>query len=128
LFLLEVIDFRFSETIQKRAEQTHQFYNKLIIKIADTNDILLMKSATNRAKDKYDIIKLINTSEINWDIIIKEAENQVSLGHETAVLTLGTRLEDLKNNSKIKIPQEVLDKLWNLLKNQINKKQKLNKK
>ena len=112
LFLLDVIDFKFSETIQKRAEQTHQFYNNLIIKVADPNDILLMKSVTNRAKDKYDIIKLINSSEINWDIIIDEAENQINLGHETAILTLGTRLEDLKNNSKVKIPREVLDKLW----------------
>src|SRR3989344_6786566 len=35
LFVMKVIDFIFSENMQKRAEQTHQFGDTLTLKIAD---------------------------------------------------------------------------------------------
>src|SRR3989344_3460830 len=65
LFVIEVIDFIFSPTMRKRAEQIHQFGDKLILKIADPHDIILMKCATDRLKDKDDARKIINLTKIN---------------------------------------------------------------
>ena len=124
LFLTNVIDFEFSEEMQKRAQQLHQFDKNLKIKIADVQDIIVMKCATNRAKDEEDIINLIKNTEIKWDILINEALNQVRLGKETAIMSLGTLLERLKNKQGLNIPKEVIDKLFSLLKEQVNNKQK----
>ncbi len=126
LFLNEVISFIFSKNMQARAKEIHQFGN-LILKVADVHDLIIMKCATNRIKDKDDILKIIKNSQINWDILADEAEHQLSLGKEQAVLSLGTLLEELNNNHNVEVPKQVLDKLWNLLEKQIRSKKKLRK-
>ena len=50
LFLNEVIGFKIHRATIERLREVHEFGN-LIIKAADTNDILIMKSVTSRAKD-----------------------------------------------------------------------------
>ena len=64
LFVVEVIDFIFSEAMKQRAEQTHQFGEKLILKIANPHDIILMKCATDRLKDKDDARTMINAKKL----------------------------------------------------------------
>lgn len=128
LFVKDVIDFIFTEDIKQRAKQLHQFGDNFLLKIADPQDILLMKCATYREKDLYDAKSIINNVKIDWDLIIQEIENQRKLGRERAILDLGYFLEKLEIKFKIKIPKEVLDKLWNILKNQIDKRQKINQK
>ena len=124
LFLEEVINFQFSDEMVKRAKQIHQFGKNLIIKIADVNDIILMKCATNRLKDEEDIIEIFKNNEVDWNILIQEAENQVILGKETAILELGNFFEKMHNKRKIIPPKWFLDKLWIMLKKQVNKKKK----
>src|SRR3989344_3888417 len=125
LFLLKVITSTFSKQMQKRSEDTiRQFNDNLIIKIADIHDLIIMKAVTGREKDELDILNIINNSKINWDLIINEAENQVNLGSERAILELGTTFENLTNKNKVVIPEYVLDKLWNLLNKQIDKNAK----
>ena len=77
LFVVEVVDFIFSENMKQRTEQTHQFGETLILKIANPHDIILMKCATDRLKDKDDARRIINSTKINWDTIIGEAKNQM---------------------------------------------------
>lgn len=125
LFLLDVIDFTFSDSMQQRAEQIHQFEKNLKLKIANVHDIIIMKCATRRTKDEEDIINLVKNSEIKWDILIAEAKKQLSLGRDTAILNLGTLLEKLKNKHKIEVPKKSIDELWSLLKNQIDEKKKI---
>src|SRR3990167_3326434 len=96
LFVVEVIDFIFSDNMRKRAEQIHQYEENLILKIANPHDIILMKCATDRLKDKDDARKIMNSTEIDWALIIKEAKNQTELGKPKAVYELGCFLEDLK--------------------------------
>ncbi len=60
----KIITFTFSNAIKERAKQTHEFGN-LIIRIADPNDIIIIKSVTSRNKDLDDIITVINKSKIN---------------------------------------------------------------
>ena len=55
-----------------------------------------MKCATDRIKDKDDARKIINSTKIEWDIIIEEAKNQTTLGKERAVFDLTGFLEDLR--------------------------------
>src|SRR3989344_902466 len=124
LFVVEVVDFIFSEEMRQRAEQTHQFGENLILKIANPHDLILMKCATDRVKDKDDARKIINSTKINWDIIIEEAENQITLGKERAVFDLTGFLEDLKKMMGVNIPPGVMEKLFRLVERQIKEKKK----
>jgi len=127
LFMGKIITSFFSDRMKERAKETHEFGN-LIIKPADPNDILIMKSATSREKDIDDIVSIANKTRINWNIVIEESAEQVRLGHETAILGLGEKLEKLLNRKLITIPKHVLDDLWNMLNKQVKNKGKGKKK
>ncbi len=124
LFVVNVIDFVFSESMRKRAGQIHQFLDTLILRTADPHDIILMKCATDRLKDKDDARKIINSTKINWDIIIEEAKKQIELGKERAVFDLAGFLEDLRKMTDVNIPQETMEKLFGLVEKQIPGKRK----
>jgi hypothetical protein len=124
LFVDEVIRFIFSKAMKERAKKTHIFGDKLELKLADYHDIILMKCATDRLKDKDDIRNIIESQEIDWDLIIEEAKNQVSLGKTTALFELGELLEHLKEEMKVEIPQEVLDKIFKMVEKQAEDKVK----
>src|SRR3989339_643063 len=124
LFVVNVIDFVFSENMQKRAESIHQFGENLILKIADPHDIILMKCATDRLKDKDDARKIIGLGKIKWEILAEEARKQIVLGKDKAAFELGYFLEELKNKMNVEIPQEILDELFEIVKKQAEEKQK----
>ena len=124
LFLHDVINTKFSDSMARRALDTHTFDKNLIVKIANMHDIIIMKSVTSRAKDLEDITNIINKKSINWEIILDEAKEQVALGNEHAILGLGEKLEKLNNLKAIKVPKDVLDGLWKLLKKQTRDKGK----
>ena len=123
MFMNKIITSTFSDAMKERAKHTHEFGN-LIIKVADPNDILIMKSATSREKDIDDIIVISNKSHIDWWIIVDEAKEQVRLGNETAILGLGEKLEKLIDQKLIAVPEEISDKIWKLFKEQIKNKAK----
>jgi hypothetical protein len=116
-----VIISTFSDTMKERANQIHEFGN-LIIKVADPNDILIMKSVTSREKDSEDILAIIDNSQVDWNIIIEESKKQVELGNETAIMCLGEKLERLSNQKLIAIPKDVSDKIWKLFNKQVKDK------
>ncbi len=121
LFLKEVIHFIFSEEMTKRATTTYEFDVNLILKIADPHDLILMKCATDRIKDKDDAMDIIKKTKIDWEIIINEALNQIRLGKKRAVFDLGTFIDDLVK-LEVKIPVEIQKKIWKLLQKQVNEK------
>lgn len=124
LFIIDVIDFVFSQAMQQRAQDTHQFGDNLVLRIANPHDIILMKCATDRLKDKDDARQIILNTTINWNIVIEEAKNQVRLGRHEAIFCLGEFLEDLKKTLKEKIPNAVLETLWELVEQQAAEKVK----
>lgn len=128
LFMSKVITSTFSEKMKSRARQTHEFGKNLIVEAADPNDIIIMKSATSRAKDLEDITLIAKKNPVNWDIILDEAKEQVALGNETAVMSLREKLEKLNNQKAIVVPNKTLDSLWHLLKKQIKAKTTKSKK
>ena len=119
LFVGDVIDFVFSEEMQKRATKIHQFEEKLILKIANPHDLILMKCATDRIKDRDDARKIINTNEIDWKLILEEAKNQIKLGKYKAAFELGYFLEELEKEMNLKVPKEITEDLWKITQKQI---------
>ncbi len=126
LFTNKIITSTFSAKMKERARQSDEF-GHLLIKSADPHDIIIMKSVTSRDKDLDDIVSINNKIKLNWDEIINEAHEQVRLGNESAVLSLGEKLEKLNNQKRMVVPAFVLDKLWEMLNEQINEKAKNNK-
>ena len=124
LFVVEVIDFIFSKEMITRTEQTHQFDSNLILKIANPHDLILMKCATDRKKDLDDARRIIQSTKIDWRILIEEAKNQIKLGKHTTAWELGEFLENLKYKIKVDIPKEVLDELFKIVEKQAEEKQK----
>lgn len=122
LFVGDVIDFVFSEKMRQRAEQMHQFEQNFLLKIANPHDLILMKCATDRLKDKDDARRIINATKIDWGILIDEAKNQIALGKERAAFELGCFLEGLRTTPQVNIPQEVLDKLFTIVEKQAKEK------
>lgn len=122
LFVSEVIDFTFSPAMRTRANQIHQFADNLILKIANPQDLILMKCATDRIKDKDDAQRIITATKIDWEILIAEAKNQIALGKELAAFELGCFLEDIKTTQQIPVPQEVLDELFIIVEKQAKEK------
>ncbi|MBS3083857.1 hypothetical protein J4423_03570 [Candidatus Pacearchaeota archaeon] len=124
MFMNKIVSSYLSDSMKERSMQIHEF-GKLIIKAADPNDVLIMKSVTSREKDIDDIISIVNKSQVNWDVIVNESEEQVRLGNETAILGLGEKLEKLGSRKIIAVPKDVLDKLWKLLSKRAKKNDKL---
>ena len=121
LFVLDVIDFKFSNNMEKRAKDVHEFSSNFVLKIADVHDIIIMKCATRRLKDEDDIVNLVKSNKIDWKILIDEAKNQLKLGRELAIVDLGYLLEKLKFRYKINVPLKIIDELWRLAKRQARK-------
>jgi len=124
LFSYNVISFFFSENMRKRAENTIEFGEKLILKIADVHDLILMKCATDRVKDAEDVKAIVETQHIIWRTIIEEAKHQMTIGKTHAIFELGNFLDKLKQELKLDIPKEVLDELYNLLIKETEEKKK----
>lgn len=124
LFLEKVVHFTFSQSMKKRASAVRQYGEKLIIKVADYHDIILMKCATDRLKDKDDISAIISSKLIKWDILIEEAKVQINLGVEAAALELGDTLSNLKKTLKDKIPVSVVETLLSMVEKQVEEKRK----
>jgi len=123
LFLTEVISFIFSEESKKRIKTIREFAPNLIIKVADANDIFMMKSATEREKDLDDAKAIIDNNQINWNIILEETKNQMKLGGKRAALDLGVFLENLKTKG-VTIPKNISDELFKIFENQIKEMKK----
>ena len=118
MFMNKIITSTFSDAMKERAKQIHEFGN-LIIRVADPDDVLIMKSVTSREKDLDDIVSIINKSHIDWEIIVEESREQVKLGNEIAIMSLGEKLEKLANRKLIVVPKDASDRIWKLFNKQV---------
>lgn len=113
LFLKEVISFEISPTILERVKEIHEFEN-LIIKTISPEDIILLKCATERKKDRDDAAELIKRFKIDWDIVIKESIHQTEIGGDVFPAFLFEFLIELKEDFKVDVPKEVIRKLMKI--------------
>lgn len=110
LFFKEIISFRVSESIMERAKEAHEFGN-LIIKLVSPEDIILLKCATEREKDREDALELIKKFNIDWNIVIRESINQAKVGGDLFPVFLFDFVAELKEDFKADIPKEVIKKI-----------------
>ena len=126
LFFKEIITFEMSNTIVDRVREIHEF-NNLIINVVSPEDIILLKCATEREKDRFDALSLIEKFKINWNVIIEEAINQTKLESNIFPVFLFDFLYELKEDFKANIPKEVLDKIRKISEEMMIKRIKKNK-
>jgi len=123
LFFKEIITFKMSNSIVKRVTETHEF-NNLLVKVVSPEDIILLKCATEREKDRFDALSLIEKFNINWNVIIEEAVNQTRLESYLFPVYLYDFLEELKEDFKAEIPKEVLKEIRKISEDLLVKKLK----
>jgi hypothetical protein len=110
LFLKEVLCFKISDFIWERAREIHEFGN-FIVKTASPEDIILLKCATEREKDRQDAFELIKRFSIDWDVIINESVRQTKLGKIIFPVYLFDFLLELRQNLHADIPEKVIKKI-----------------
>lgn len=110
LFFKEVICFEISPTILERIKEVHEF-NNLIIKVIIPEDIILLKCATERRKDRDDVLEIIKNYKVDWDIVIQESLNQIKLNKPLFPVFLYEFLQELKEDLDAEIPKDVLKRL-----------------
>ncbi|HLC57938.1 MAG TPA: nucleotidyltransferase [Candidatus Nanoarchaeia archaeon] len=126
LFLKEVITFKMSDAVMERVKEAHEFDN-LIVKVASPEDIILLKCATERAKDRDDASSLIKLFNINWETIINESIYQSTATPYLFPVFLFDFLYELKEDLKADIPKEVLFRIRKLSEELMIKKMKSRK-
>ena len=123
IFYKEIITFKLSESMVGRIKMVYE-YNNLIGNVVSTEDIILLKSATERAGDRADALELIKRFNVNWSIITKEAINQTELDKPLFVVFLYEFLLELKEDFKADIPDEVLKSLLKMSEKEMVKRLK----
>lgn len=113
LFCKIIICFELSESIIDRVKAVYEFDN-LIIKVVAPEDIILLKCATERAGDRLDAAELIRKYNINWNIIVEEAEKQSQPGKGIFSVFLYDFLMELKEDLNVEVPKEILNKLMSI--------------
>src|SRR3989344_3440495 len=110
MFLKEVICIKITQDIIDRVKEVHTF-NNFIVNVVSPEDIILLKSATERVGDRLDAVEILRKYDVDWDIIINESINQTRIGEHVFPVFLFDFLEDLKEDLKFDIPQSVLNKI-----------------
>lgn len=110
LFLEHLIHFRLTKTVMSRTKEIHEFGN-LIVKVVSPEDIILFKSMADREADKIDVAELAKRININWEIILDEAEEQTKDSEFFFSVFLYNFLIGIREDLKIEIPQEFLKRL-----------------
>ncbi len=113
LFVNEIISFKLSPGILSRAKEKHEF-EKLVADIVSPEDIILLKCATDRAGDRKDAFDLISKLSINWDVIISESVWQMQNSKKVFPVFLFDFLEELREDYKAEIPNEIIRKIRKL--------------
>lgn len=123
LFLNEVIGFKVHENTLARLREVHEFGN-FVVKTASPEDVLMMKSCTEREKDRDDAAELIRKFNIDWGTIISETEKQTKIGIAAFPLLLYDFLMELKENYKVDIPKNIIKELLKIAEKRIEELKK----
>src|SRR3989344_5481603 len=113
LFLDYLIYFKLTPTIISRVREVHEFFN-MIVKVVSPEDIILFKSMADRESDRIDVSDIIKKINLNWDQILEESELQTKNSEYFFSAFLYNFLIGLKEDFKIPIPKDFLNKLENL--------------
>lgn len=113
LFCINIFKTTLSLAMIKRATHIRDYNKKSLfrIKILSDEDLVLLKSITNREKDFEDIKDICNLNkQLDWQVIIKEAIEQAKNADDFILLDLEETMKKLKEHIFLK--QELFDKLY----------------
>ena len=127
LFLEHLIHFRLTKTVMSRTKEIHEFGN-LIVKVVSPEDIILFKSIADREADKIDAAELAKKININWEIILDEAEEQTKDSEFFFSVFFYNFLIGIRDDLKTEIPQEFLKRLKKISENALLEAEKRLKK
>jgi len=114
LFVKYVFQTIFRDEMRKRFFARHDYTmskNTLSVFVLSKEDIIFLKSITQREKDFDDILTIVQKdNNINWDLIINEARWQSRHGDGWAIMDLEQTMQRLKNIIFLK--KEYFDRLY----------------
>lgn len=110
LFNRIIINLRFSDGMADRSNIVYEYAN-LIVNVVSPEDIIILKCATDRAGDRLDAASIIKNTNINWDILLEESINQMTLVGDVIPLNLHQFLLELKEDLKVDVPDNFIKKL-----------------
>jgi hypothetical protein len=114
IFFESIFQTKLSKAIKERAYARLDFAakeNTLTVFVLSKEDIILLKSVTQREKDFDDILTIVEREkEINWKVIVDEAVWQAKHGDKWAVVDLEQTFNRLKRHTLIK--KEYFDVLY----------------
>ncbi len=64
-----------SESMAKRSKSL-SIYGKLDVRIVSNEDVILFKGITERSDDANDMVAIIRSSAIDWDVVLQECKEQ----------------------------------------------------
>ncbi|MBI2499485.1 nucleotidyltransferase [Candidatus Woesearchaeota archaeon] len=126
LFIRKIICFKVTDEMINRVNKVYE-YSNLTIKIVMLEDIILLKSATERAGDRIDVKAILEKTKIDWNIIIGESIRQTKIGDSIFPVFLYDFLVELKEDLKVDIPKEVILKIMKIAEKEMIKAKKKGK-
>lgn len=89
-------------------------FNKLKLRMASNEDVILFKCMTERRKDIDDISKIIDTTHVKWDIILEESKKlTLEKKHLIYPTFVAVKLREIKNAGG-PIDEKIIQKFENL--------------
>ncbi|MFT4313388.1 MAG: DUF6036 family nucleotidyltransferase [Candidatus Woesearchaeota archaeon] len=110
LFAQKIFRFHISPKYKERITQIQEFKDTFSLKIyvISHEDLVLLKSLTDRENDFEDILTILeNTNDFDWKYVIETAKKQED---NWVVLDLEQTLQKLKIH--VEIPREYFDLLY----------------
>lgn len=112
LFVQKIFRTTLSQSMQKRAVATHNYGKTLNLQVVSPQDIVLLKSVTNRRRDIEDALDIISTTTaFPWDEVVDEAIWQHNNGDEWILIDLEKTLQEFREH--ITVPPHILDRIYN---------------
>lgn len=114
IFFESIFQTKLSKVMKEKAYARLDFAakeNTLTVFVLSKEDIILLKSVTQREKDFDDILTIVEREkEINWKVIVEEVVWQARHGDKWVVLDLEQTFNRLKRHTLIK--KEYFDALY----------------
>lgn len=112
IFIDTIFGINLKEEIISKFYGKYDFFkNKsLTIYAMKKEDIILLKSATNRIRDFDDILQILQKDEVDWDYITDAAVKLDKKGNSWFILDLEEKMRLLKKH--VRIENKYFDKLY----------------
>ena len=78
MFNRKIINLKFSDGMADRINLAYEYKN-LTANVVSSEDIIILKCATDRAGDRLDAASIIKSTNINWNVLFEESINQMNL-------------------------------------------------